>query len=184
QLADGERLQAPLIVAADGARSRLRELAGFAMREWDHLHHVVVATVQTERPHAETAWQSFLDAWPLAFLPLQDRDGRHYCSIVWSLVPEEARRVMALDEATFAEEYEAAIEGRLGRILQVDARHCIPLRQRHARRYAQPGLVLIGDAAHSIHPLAGQGVNLGLLDAAALAAVLQAALTRGEAFAS
>src|SRR5690554_7555080 len=77
---------------------------------------------------------------------------------------------MALDEATFAEEIEAAIEGRLGRILQVDARHCIPLRQRHARRYAQPGLVLIGDAAHSIHPLAGQGVNLGLLDAAELAA--------------
>lgn len=184
QLADGERLQAPLIVAADGARSRLRELAGFAMREWDYLHHAVVTTVQTERPHAETAWQSFLDAGPLAFLPLQDRDGRHYCSIVWSLVPEEARRVMALDEATFAEEIEAAIEGRLGRILQVDARHCIPLRQRHARRYAQPGLVLIGDAAHSIHPLAGQGVNLGLLDAAELAAVLQAALTRGEAFAS
>src|SRR5690606_9123515 len=92
QLAYGERLQAPPIVAADGARSRLRERAGFAMRDWDYLHHAVVTTVQTERPHAETAWQSFLDAGPLAFLPLQDRDGRHYCSIVWSLVPEEARR--------------------------------------------------------------------------------------------
>lgn len=180
QLADGERLKAPLVVAADGARSRLRELAGFAMREWDYLHHAVVTTVRTEHSHAATAWQSFLETGPLAFLPLNDRVGQHYCSIVWSLLPDQARRIMQLNDVEFLAELETAIEGRLGRVLEADARHCIPLRQRHARRYVQPGLALIGDAAHSIHPLAGQGVNLGLLDVAELAEVIRAALTRGE----
>ena len=184
QLADGECLQAPLIVAADGARSRLREMAGFAMREWDYLHHALVTTVRTEKPHAATAWQSFLDTGPLAFLPLNDRDGQHYCSLVWSLLPEDAQRIMALDQQAFIAELEAAIEGRLGQVLHADQRHCIPLRQRHARRYVQPGLALIGDAAHSIHPLAGQGVNLGLLDVAELSAVIRAALQRGEDIAS
>lgn len=184
QLDSGEAVQAPLVVAADGARSRLRELAGFAMREWDYLHHALVTTVRIERPHAHTAWQSFLPSGPLAFLPLNDRDGEHYCSIVWSLLPEQAQRIMALDDAQFRQELEAAIEGRLGRVLHADQRHCIPLRQRHARRYVMPGLALIGDAAHSIHPLAGQGVNLGLLDVAELTAVLQAALQRGEDIAS
>lgn len=184
QLAGGEQLRARLVVAADGARSRLRELAGFATREWDYLHHALVTTVRTEKSHAETAWQSFLDTGPLAFLPLNDRDGQHYCSIVWSLLPEQAERIMALDDETFIAELEAAIEGRLGRVLHADQRHCIPLRQRHARRYVQPGLALIGDAAHSIHPLAGQGVNLGLLDVAELSAVLHAAINRGEDIAS
>lgn len=184
QLDNTEALLAPLVVAADGARSRLRELAGFALREWDYLHHAVVTTIRTERPHENTAWQCFLPTGPLAFLPLNDRDGGHYCSIVWSLLPEAAQRIMALDEAGFAGELERAFEGRLGRILHSDQRHCIPLRQRHARRYVQPGLALIGDAAHSIHPLAGQGVNLGLLDVAELAEVLTAALQRGEDIAS
>ena len=184
QLASGERVQAPLVVAADGARSRLREMAGFAMREWDYLHHALVTTVRTEKPHAATAWQSFLDTGPLAFLPLNDRDGQHYCSIVWSLLPEEAQRIMALEPDAFIAELETAIEGRMGRVLHADQRHCIPLRQRHAKRYVQPGLALIGDAAHSIHPLAGQGVNLGLLDVAELSAVIRAALERGEDIAS
>lgn len=184
QLASGECVRAPLVVAADGARSRLRELAGFAMREWDYLHHALVTTVRTEKSHADTAWQSFLDTGPLAFLPLNDRDGQHYCSIVWSLLPEQAQRIMALDDEAFIAELETAIEGRLGHVLQADQRHCIPLRQRHAKDYVQPGLALIGDAAHSIHPLAGQGVNLGLLDVAELSDVLHAALNRGEDIAS
>ena len=180
-LETGESLQASLVVAADGAKSRLRELAGFDMREWDYLHNAIVTTVQTERPHQSTAWQRFMPSGPLALLPLNDRNQAHYCSIVWSVVPEHAGRIMALDDQTFLRELEDAFESRLGRILATDARHRIPLRQRHARRYAMQGLALIGDAAHSIHPLAGQGVNLGLLDAAELFAVLQAALLRGEA---
>ncbi len=183
-LEDEEHVHAPLIVAADGARSKVRELAGFAMREWDYLHHAVVTTIRTERPHQSTAWQRFLPSGPLAFLPLNDRDQGHYCSIVWSVLPEVGAEVMALEEPEFLLRLEQAFEGRLGRILGADRRHVIPLRQRHAKHYAMPGLVLIGDAAHSIHPLAGQGVNLGLLDAAELFDVLSAALQRGEQWAS
>lgn len=179
-LVGGERLYAPLVVAADGARSKVRELAGFAMREWDYLHSAIVTTVQVSQPHQHTAWQRFLPSGPLAFLPLPDVDGRHFCSIVWSLLPDEAQRVMALSDGLFASEISDAIEQRMGQVLAVDARHCIALRQRHAKDYVMPGLVLVGDAAHSIHPLAGQGVNLGLLDAAELADVLSAAMQRGE----
>lgn len=180
-LVGGQRLYAPLVVAADGGHSQLRDLAGFAMREWDYLHSAIVTTVEVSQPHQDTAWQRFLASGPLAFLPLPDVSGRHYCSIVWSLLPEQARRVMTLDDAAFAAEIAEAIEQRLGRVLAVDPRHCIPLRQRHAKAYVMEGLVLVGDAAHSIHPLAGQGVNLGLLDAAELTDVLKAALQRGDA---
>ncbi len=179
-LEGGQALQAPLVVAADGAKSKLRELAGFEMREWDYLHNAIVTTIQTERPHQATAWQRFMPTGPLALLPLNDRGQAHYCSIVWSVVPEHAGRIMALDDEAFREELEHAFESRLGRIIAADARHRIPLRQRHAKRYVMPGLALIGDAAHSIHPLAGQGVNLGLLDAAELYDTLRVALHRGE----
>lgn len=179
-LVGGERLYAPLIVAADGGKSKLRELAGFTMREWDYLHSAVVTTVQVSQPHQDTAWQRFLPSGPLAFLPLPDVEGRHYCSIVWSLVPDQAQRVMALTDDLFAAEIAEAIEQRMGQVLALDPRHCIALRQRHAKDYVMDGLVLVGDAAHSIHPLAGQGVNLGLLDAAELTDVLKAALGRGE----
>ncbi|QJD59291.1 2-octaprenyl-3-methyl-6-methoxy-1,4-benzoquinol hydroxylase [Pseudomonas sp. gcc21] len=183
-LASGERLSASLVVAADGARSQVRELYGFDMREWDYLHDAIVTTVCTEKPHDDTAWQRFLPSGPLALLPLPDRDGEHYCSIVWSLKPALAADMMGLDDEAFRRELGDAFEGRLGEILAVDPRRRIPLRQRHAKRYAVTGLVLIGDAAHSIHPLAGQGVNLGLLDAAELFDVLVAALERGEDIAS
>tara|TARA_R110002033_G_scaffold41074_4_gene81622 strand:- start:1818 stop:3071 length:1254 start_codon:yes stop_codon:yes gene_type:complete len=180
---EGQRLQAPLIVAADGARSRLRELAGFAMREWDYLHHAVVTTVELSEPHQHTAWQRFLPSGPLAFLPLPSQNAKHYCSIVWSLLPDAAAEVMALDDTAFCAAITEALEARLGPVLSVDQRVSIPLRQRHAKHYAMPGLVLVGDAAHSIHPLAGQGVNLGFLDAAALSDVLHEALARGESLA-
>ncbi|WP_439886687.1 2-octaprenyl-3-methyl-6-methoxy-1,4-benzoquinol hydroxylase [Pseudomonas sp. MBLB4123] len=179
-LADGRELRAPLLVAADGAHSAVRRLAGCATREWDYLHHAIVTSVRCAEPHQATAWQRFTDDGPLAFLPLDSGDDQHWCSIVWSVLPSEAERLMALDDGAFCRELGRAFELRLGAVLHADKRLCIPLRQRHAKRYVEEGLALIGDAAHSIHPLAGQGVNLGFLDAAVLAEVLGHALGRGE----
>ena len=179
-LADGRTLRAPLVVAADGANSAVRRLTGCETREWDYQHHAIVTSVRCSRPHQQTAWQRFTDHGPLAFLPLA-RDGQQdWCSIVWSTTPELAERAMAMDDVAFCRELELAFEGRLGQVLSADPRVCVPLRQRHAKRYVAEGLVLIGDAAHTIHPLAGQGVNLGFLDAAVLAQVLLHAADRGE----
>jgi 2-octaprenylphenol hydroxylase len=182
-LEDGRELRTPLLVAADGARSAVRRLAGCATREWDYLHHAIVTSVRCSEPHQGTARQRFTDDGPLAFLPLTGAPGEHWCSIVWSCTPPEAERLMALNDADFCQALGRAFEWRLGDVLHSDPRQCIPLRQRHAKRYVDKGLALIGDAAHSIHPLAGQGVNLGFLDAAALAQVLLHALARGESLA-
>ncbi|MCQ4307112.1 2-octaprenyl-3-methyl-6-methoxy-1,4-benzoquinol hydroxylase [Pseudomonas stutzeri] len=178
-LDDGQQLSAGLVIAADGANSAVRRLAGCETREWDYLHHAIVTSVRCAEPNQQTAWQRFTDDGPLAFLPLQREGDEHWCSIVWSVTDGEAQRLMALDDEGFRQALGRAFEYRLGEVLEVDPRLCIPLRQRHAKRYAQPGLALIGDAAHTIHPLAGQGVNLGLLDAAVLAEVLLAAIERG-----
>ncbi|MEX6675111.1 2-octaprenyl-3-methyl-6-methoxy-1,4-benzoquinol hydroxylase [Pseudomonas sp. W2Oct36] len=178
-LSDGRTLRAPLVVAADGANSTVRRMTGTATREWDYLHHAIVTSVQMADSHRKTAWQRFTDSGPLAFLPL-DREGEHWCSIVWSVTPEQSERLMKLDDERFCRELENAFEGRLGPVISADPRLCVPLRQRHAKRYIAPGLALIGDAAHTIHPLAGQGVNLGFLDAAVLAEVLRGAVERGE----
>ena len=179
-LGDGRELHTPLLIAADGANSAIRRLAGCETREWDYLHQAIVTSVRCSEVHQRTAWQRFTDDGPLAFLPLERDGDRHWCSIVWSVTEAEAKRLMALDDLAFCAALERAFEQRLGEVLEVDPRLCIPLRQRHAKRYVQPGLALIGDAAHTIHPLAGQGVNLGLLDAAVLAEVLKAAIARGE----
>jgi len=167
-LADGRELRTPMLVAADGANSLVRRLTGCATREWDYLHHAIVTSVRCEKPHRRAAWQRFTDQGPLAFLPLAS-EGEHECSIVWSLPPARAEQIMALDDAAFCAALGEAFEQRLGRIESADPRLCIPLRQRHAKRYVQQGLALIGDAAHVIHPLAGQCVNPGFLDAAVLA---------------
>ncbi|TLX61092.1 2-octaprenyl-3-methyl-6-methoxy-1,4-benzoquinol hydroxylase [Stutzerimonas nosocomialis] len=179
-LEDGQQIRTPLLVAADGANSAVRRLSGCETREWDYLHHAIVTSVRCRESHRLTAWQRFTDDGPLAFLPLTRDGDTHGCSIVWSVPEREAERLMALDDAAFCQALGRAFETRLGEVEHADPRLCIPLRQRHAKRYVQQGLALIGDAAHTIHPLAGQGVNLGLLDAAVLAEVLQAALRRGE----
>lgn len=165
RLDDGRSLAAPLVVAADGANSRMRQWVGLPTREWDYDQQAIVCTVETTQSHQFTAWQRFSPTGPLAFLPLQTEAGDdHFCSIVWSQDTEEARRLMALDDASFRQALEAAIEQQLGQIRSVSKRFAFPLRQRHAKDYIRPGFALIGDAAHTIHPLAGQGANLGYGD--------------------
>jgi len=166
---DGMSLQAGLIVAADGAQSRVREMMNFRLREWGYGHHGIVCTVQLEKSHEETAWQRFLPSGPLALLPLPGTAKQHFCSIVWSLQDERVDAIMALDDKAFCRTLEQASETRLGKVTACTRRFAFPLRQRHARDYVQPGVALVADAAHTIHPLAGQGINLGLQDVAVLA---------------
>ncbi len=180
-LDDGRELTTALLVAADGALSPVRELAEFRTREWDYGHQALVATLETERDHGATAYQRFLSTGPLAFLPLPGVDDRHFCSIVWSAEPALAEHLLAMDDGEFAVAASEAIEGRLGAVLDCSPRTAFPLRQRHAVDYVKPGLALVGDAAHTIHPLAGQGINLGLADVSVLAEEVLAAHGRGAA---
>lgn len=175
ELSSGKRIESYLIVAADGANSTVRELAGIATSGWSYDQHAIVATVQPEKHHGEIARQRFMPTGPLAFLPINDGS----CSIVWSTLPAHAEFLMQLDGAGFCRELESASQRMLGGIKKVGPRGVFPLARRHADRYISEGLALIGDAAHGIHPLAGQGVNLGFLDAAVLVDVLQDAAVRG-----
>jgi 2-octaprenyl-3-methyl-6-methoxy-1,4-benzoquinol hydroxylase/2-octaprenylphenol hydroxylase len=175
-LDDGTRLRARLLIAAEGAESALRGRLGLAFEGRDYGQRAVVAHVATERPHESTAWQRFLPGGPLAFLPLAD--GR--CSIVWSLPDAEAARVLAQGDAAFRAELGCAFDFRLGAITAATPRLAFPLRLRLAERYVAGRCVLIGDAAHVVHPLAGQGVNLGLRDVACLRRVLREARERGS----
>jgi 2-octaprenyl-3-methyl-6-methoxy-1,4-benzoquinol hydroxylase/2-octaprenylphenol hydroxylase len=179
-LADGESVAVRLLVAADGGGSPLRERAGIGTRGRDYMQRAVVAHVSTERPHAQTCWQRFLPTGPLALLPLQD--GRS--SIVWSLPEDEARRVLALDDEAFLNELGVASDFRLGRITATTPRAAFPLKLQLAERYQAERFVLLGDAAHVVHPLAGQGVNLGLRDVAELRDSLVTARDAGRDFAS
>ena len=178
-LDNGELLQATLVIGADGAQSAVRNMVGVDVRSTDYHQRAIVTTVRTQQPHRFTAWQRFSATGPLAFLPLLTANGdEHYCSIVWSQDEQEAQRLLSLDDATFRRELGLAFEHTLGEIETVDPRYSFPLRAVHAAAYVRDGLALIGDAAHAIHPLAGQGVNLGLLDAAVLAEEIRRALDR------
>lgn len=165
RLDNGRSLGASLVIAADGPNSRLRQWAGLPTREWDYDQQAIVCTVKTSQSHRFTAWQRFSQTGPLAFLPLvNERGDTHFCSIVWSQDTGEARRLMTLDDAAFGAELEQAIERELGAVETISRRFALPLRQRHAKDYVANGIALVGDAAHSIHPLAGQGANLGYSD--------------------
>lgn len=164
RLHDGRRIEASLAVAADGAESTLRQLAGITVDQHDYHQRGVVAYVDSELPNQATAWQRFQPGGPLALLPV----AAHRSSIVWTLPDADAERVLQLDEAVFNRELTRAFGGRLGELRLVSARAAFPLRRQLARHYVAGRVVALGDAAHVVHPLAGQGVNLGLRDVAAL----------------
>ena len=168
-LKDGRLLQARLLVGADGADSAVRHAAGIETQSLNLNQKGIVATVTTEKPHEATARQRFLTTGPLAFLPL---DAPHTCSIVWSADTARADQLLALDDVAFISELQAKFGEALGKIQTVSPRAGFPLALSNARAYTAPHLALVGDAAHTVHPLAGQGVNLGFLDAATLAEVL------------
>lgn len=164
RLDDGSRLSARIAVAADGAASTLRTLAGIAVDAHDYAQRGVVAYIESAQPHQDTAWQRFLPSGPLALLPFAE--GRS--SIVWTLPEPEAARVLALDDEAFSRELTGAFDARLGDLRVVSRRAAFPLRRQLSETQYRDGVLVIGDAAHAVHPLAGQGVNLGLRDVSAL----------------
>ena len=164
-LKDGGMLTARLVIGADGANSWLREKADIALTSWDYRHHALVATIRTDEPHEAVARQVFHGDGILAFLPLSDP---HLCSIVWSLPPLEAASMQEATEEAFNQALDMAFDNRLGLCHVESERLVFPLTGRYARQFAAHRLALVGDAAHTIHPLAGQGVNLGFMDAAEL----------------
>ncbi len=176
QLDSGQLLRCKLLVAADGANSRLRQLANIDYQRSSYQQQGIVCTVNTEQPHQHTAWQCFLPSGPLAFLPLASGQ----CSIVWSLDESLVAATLALDDHAFSRALERAFDYRLGAVTAVSERRAFPLSHGHVGRYVKSGLALVGDAAHTIHPLAGQGANLGIMDAAVLADVITEARAAGR----
>jgi len=171
RLEDGRTLSCRLLVAADGGFSRVRQAAGLGVHTWDYEQHAFVLTVETAYPQQDITWQQFTPTGPLAFLPL---DGPN-ASLVWYNTPEQVKRLKSLSDEDLLPALKKTFPTVLGEIKSITSKGSFPLRRQHAQHYAKEGVVLIGDAAHMIHPLAGQGVNIGLLDAAALAQVLVAA---------
>jgi 2-octaprenyl-6-methoxyphenol hydroxylase len=169
RLDDGRSVSARLAVAADGRNSPVRAAAGIKTTEWAYAQTGIVCTVAHQRPHGGVAHEHFLPAGPFAMLPMVDDDGIHRSSIVWTEQRELAPAMMALDGAAFAAEIERRFGPSLGRLRPIGGRFAYPLTLVHAERYVDHRLALLGDAAHAIHPIAGQGLNLGLRDVAALA---------------
>ncbi|MFP2238720.1 FAD-dependent 2-octaprenylphenol hydroxylase [Pseudescherichia vulneris] len=178
-LKDGNMLTARLVIGADGANSWLRNKADIPLTSWDYRHHALVATIRTTEPHQAIARQVFHGEGILAFLPLSDP---HLCSIVWSLPPDDAAKMQQADGAAFNQALNVAFDNRLGLCEVESERQVFPLTGRYARQFAAHRLALVGDAAHTIHPLAGQGVNLGFMDAAELIDEIRRLHTQGKDF--
>lgn len=178
-LDDMRQMTARLVVGADGAHSWLRQHADIPLTFWDYRHHALVATIRTAEPHQSVARQVFHGEGILAFLPLSDP---HLCSIVWSVSPDEAQRLATLPESEFNNILGSTFDMRLGLCSVESERVSFPLTGRYARSFATQRLALVGDAAHTIHPLAGQGVNLGFMDVAELASEIKRLQKQGKDF--
>lgn len=176
ELADGRLLSARVLVAADGGQSRVRHSVGLGVTSWDYKQHALVIYIETGCGQQDITWQRFTPTGPQAFLPL---DG-HYASIVWYHSPDEVKRLSLLSDEALLQALLAAFPSCLGKVNKVLGRASFPLKRQHAQDYVKAGVALVGDAAHMINPLAGQGVNIGLLDAAALAELLLNAHKNGE----
>jgi len=172
-LASGDKLKGRLMIAAEGRGSPTRDEAGFTLAKWDYKHRAVIAGLTHSKPHDNVAWEIFYPAGPFALLPMNDdADGTHRSSLVWTVSEEDGRGVMKLGDRAFLAEVEKRMGGVLGKVTSVGSRSSWPLGFHHTAKITDERLALVGDAAHGIHPIAGQGLNLGLRDAAALVEVL------------
>jgi 2-octaprenyl-6-methoxyphenol hydroxylase len=173
RLSDGQELAGSLLIGAEGRQSPTRIEAGLSSAKWDYSHRAMVTAITHEQPHEGVAWEIFFPSGPLALLPLLDLpDGRHRSAVVWTFAEKDAKGVGALPDAVFLGEMAARMEGIFGRIELAAPRMSYPLNFHHAGTIVAPRLALIGDAAHGMHPIAGQGLNLGLRDVGVLAEVL------------
>lgn len=180
--ADEQSFTAPLVVAADGANSQVRNWAGIGLTSWQYRQHCLLATVETALPQQSVTWQQFTPTGPRAFLPMADLNGKHQGCIVWYDSPERIKALCTMSPDKLSEEIMTHFPERLGKV-QVQKQGSFPLTRQHAQHYFHNGIVLVGDAAHTINPLAGQGVNLGFKDVKVLLSVIEQAVQKGEHFA-
>jgi 2-octaprenyl-3-methyl-6-methoxy-1,4-benzoquinol hydroxylase len=179
RLREGETIHARLVIGADGASSQVREMAGIGVHAWQYQQSCMLISVQCADDPGDSTWQQFTPSGPRAFLPLFD----NWASLVWYDAPARIRQLQGMSMPQLQQEIARHFPARLGRVTP-QAAGAFPLTRRHALQYVQPGLALVGDAAHTIHPLAGQGVNLGYRDVDALLEILAQARGRGEEWAS
>jgi 2-octaprenyl-6-methoxyphenol hydroxylase len=179
-LADGRKLEASLMVAAEGRQSPTREEAGIAVAKWDYRHRAIIVGLTHERPHEGVAWEIFYPAGPFALLPLLDSaEGKHRSALVWTVSERDAAGVLALSERAFVAEVEKRMHGIFGAIALEGQRSSYPLGFHHTARITEQRLALVGDAAHGLHPIAGQGLNVGLRDVGALVEVVAEGMRLG-----
>ncbi len=178
---DNKTFSGKLVIGADGANSWVRAQTKIDLQTFDYDHTAIVATVKTEKSHEKTAWQRFLLQGPLAFLPLTHP---HTSSIVWSMPPDQAKKLLALDNASFQTILSESFENKLGKVTEISERAAFPLQMRHVKNYIKPRIALIGDAAHTIHPMAGLGVNMGIQDARILSQIIFENIEKNRDFSS